>query len=470
MNTMKKITIIVLAVSLLAGCKKDFLDQKPYTGVPFGDAVKDEAAMQAALAGTYSGLRTAGFLSRAFPIINDILADNAFISTQNSGRYTAFYNVNYINSSGDAQTLFGDAYNAILRANTIINATLVASPNVSQMRGEALTIRALSYFSLIQLYAKQFTVDPAAPGVPLILAYDPNLKPGRATVQAIYDQIEKDLNEAFGLLNATKSSGFITKYVPKALLSRVYQAKGDWTKSRDAALDVITNSGFTLVAGASLGTFWSNAALRTDKVEVMFEVSEDAVNTTGLNSLSYMYAQIGYGDALATDDLYNQYTATDYRRALFLTGTRAGLTVRINNKFPNTANTADKDNVKIVRVAEVLLNLAEAYYKLNDETNAKIRLNQVAMNRDPSFTGYTSTGAALLNDILNERRKELAFEGFRYYDLQRLNRDVVRVNLNSNYQAGVPLTIPAGNFRRLLPIPQAELDANPNILPQNTGY
>jgi starch-binding outer membrane protein, SusD/RagB family len=466
---MKKIAIIILAMSLLAGCGKDFLDQKPYTGVPFDDAVKDESAMQAALAGTYSGLRTPGFLSRAFPIINDILADNAFISTQNSNRYTAFHNVNYLNTNADAQTLFGDAYNAILRANTIINATLTTTPNVSQMRGEALTIRALAYFSLIQFFAKPYTADPSAPGVPLVTKYDPNLKPARATVQVIYDQIEKDLNDAFGLLNATKNSGFITKYVPKALLSRVYQAKADWTKSRDAALEVINNSGYSLVAGSSLAAFWSNPGLRTDKVEVMFEISEDAVNTNGTNALSYMYAQIGYGDVLATDDLYNQYSATDYRRALFLTGTRAGLTVRINNKYSNTANTADKDNVKIVRVSEVLLNLAEAYYRLNDETNAKLRLNQVAMNRDPSFAGYTSTGTVLLDDILKERRKELAFEGFRYYDLQRTGRDVVRVNLNTNYQSGVPLTIPVGNFRRLLPIPQAEMDANPSMT-QNAGY
>ena len=107
--------------------------------------------------------------------------------------------------------------------------------------------------------------------------------------------------------------------------------------------------------------------------------------------------------------------------------------------------------------------------QLNDETNAKLRLNQVAMNRDPSFAGYTSTGTALLDDILKERRKELAFEGFRYYDLQRTGRDVVRVNLNTNYQSGVPLTIAVGNFRRLLPIPQAEIDANPSMT-QNAGY
>ncbi len=77
---------------------------------------------------------------------------------------------------------------------------------------------------------------------------------------------------------------------------------------------------------------------------------------------------------------------------------------------------------------------------------------------------------ALLNDILLERRKELAFEGHRYWDLARYNLNVVRVNLSGNYP-GVPLIIAATNFRRILPIPQAELDANPNIRSQqNPGY
>ncbi len=87
------------------------------------------------------------------------------------------------------------------------------------------------------------------------------------------------------------------------------------------------------------------------------------------------------------------------------------------------------------------------------------------------FAGYNSSGPTLLEDILVERRKELAFEGHRYWDLARYNRDVVRVNLTDEYPAGVPLVIQAGNFRRLLPIPQAELDANPNIRSQqNPGY
>jgi starch-binding outer membrane protein, SusD/RagB family len=77
-------------------------------------------------------------------------------------------------------------------------------------------------------------------------------------------------------------------------------------------------------------------------------------------------------------------------------------------------------------------------------------------------TPIASTGAQLFEDIITERRKELAFEGDRYLDLQRLKRDVVR---SVNYPAAAR-NIPYSNFRRVLPIPQAELDANENIRSQ----
>jgi hypothetical protein len=139
------------------------------------------------------------------------------------------------------------------------------------------------------------------------------------------------------------------------------------------------------------------------------------------------------------------------------------------NKYPNTTQ-PDKDEVKIIRMSEVFLIAAEAAYHSSDEPLARIYLNAVAGQRDPFFTGYISTGQALLDDILLERRKELAFEGHRYWDLARYNQNVVRVNLAGNY-AGYPLTIATTNFRRILPIPQIELDANPNIrTQQNPGY
>ena len=169
--------------------------------------------------------------------------------------------------------------------------------------------------------------------------------------------------------------------------------------------------------------------------------------------------------------LYDLYSNTDVRKDLFIVGSPIrGADAKVVNKFPNTGS-ADKDEMKVIRMSEVLLILAEAYARTNDEVNAKIRLNQVAQNRDPSFAGYTSTGAQLINDIIAERRKELAFEGHRYVDLARNNLAVARIDLASNYPGNVPLVLETSNFRRILPIPQGELDANPNIREQqNPGY
>ena len=100
-----------------------------------------------------------------------------------------------------------------------------------------------------------------------------------------------------------------------------------------------------------------------------------------------------------------------------------------------------------------------------DETGAKTYANYITSRR--GATAIASTGATLFEDIITERRKELAFEGDRYLDLQRLKRDITR---SSNFPPSA-LSIPYSNFRRLFPIPQAELDANPSIRgQQNTGW
>ncbi len=450
-------------------CKKSFLELSPYDQVPQGDAIIDEAGMQAAVNGLYSNLRSINLYGRSLPLYGDLIADNVFISTTNSNRFLSEYNYTYISTNANSSATWASAYTAILRANNIINAA-VTSTNSAQLKGEALTIRALMYFNLVNWFAKPYTVDPNAEGVPIVLTYNALIKPTRPKVSDVYTQIDADLAAAFSqMTNTTKNSSYVTKYVARALQARVALFKGEWANAKTIAMDVITNGGYTLTPAASLVNYWKSPAPVTNKVETIFEVTSDAVNNNGTNALSYFYDQTGYGDAIGSDDLYNKYTATDVRRGLFNTGTRAGLTVRIVNKYSNTNNAADKDDTKVIRLAEIILTLAEAYQRTGDDVNARLYLNQLAIQRDPSFTGYTSSGAQLLSDILLERRKELAFEGMRYLDLLRTNQDVMRVNINSNYVGVTPLTLPVGNFRRVFAIPQDERDANPNIS-QNTGY
>lgn len=465
---------LVYAGILLAGlasCKKEFLDLKPYNQISLDVAITNESDMQAAVNGVYAQLRDIDLFGRTLPLLGDLLADNAYISTVNSNRYLPEFTYSYINTHGNAQNTWNDGYNVILRANNVINANLPATANSNQLKGEALTLRALTYFTLVNLYAKPFTTDAAADGVPIVLQYDPKLKPARSKVSEVYTQVEKDLNDAFGLMtNTSKNSSYVTKYVAKAMLAKVLLFKGDYAGAKTAALDVVTNGGYSLTSAANLVNYWRGAAPLTTKVETVFEIAADGIDNNGTNALAYFYDPAGYGDALCADDLYNTYTATDARRGLFNTGQRpVGQTVRIVNKFPNTTNATDRDDTKILRYADVLLMLAECYARTSDEPNAIIRLNQVAQQRDPSFAGYASSGAALINDIILERRKELAFEGHRYWDLARLGRDVVRVNLNNNYPSNAPLTLAAGSAKRIWPIPQSERDANPNVT-QNAGY
>jgi len=472
-NKSKLAGLIALAsiVVALSSCKKSFLDLKPYTSVSSDVAITNESDMQAALNGAYGNMNSANLYGRSTPLFGDLVSDNVYISAINSNRYLDFFQINYTVTDVNGQGIWQSSYSTILRANNVINSSLQGNENIDQLRGEALAIRGLMYFELVKFFAKPYTVDPNALGVPLILTYDPTLKPQRNTVQEVYAQIEKDFTDAANLMTQDKSSGFFTKWAAKALLARMYQFKGEWDKALTTAEDVINNSGYSLLQLNDVLSFWQNNTDRNDKLEVLFEIVFDATNNINIDALPYFYDQNGYGDALATESLYDLYSNTDVRKDLFIVGSPIrGADVKVVNKFPNSGS-ADKDETKVIRMSEVYFIAAEAAAHQNDETAALTYLNAVATERDPGFAGYSSTGQALLDDILLERRKELAFEGHRYWDLVRNDLDVTRVDLANNYPGNVPLVLETTNFHRILPIPQGELDANPNIREQqNPGY
>ncbi|MGH2565578.1 MAG: RagB/SusD family nutrient uptake outer membrane protein, partial [Ginsengibacter sp.] len=382
---------------------------RPYSSVSSDIAISNVSDMQAAVNGAYSALKSVNLYKRTIPLFGDLVADNVYISAINSNRYLDFFQLNYTITNTNAQGIWQSAYVVILRANNVINSSLQGNADIDQLRGEALAIRALMYFELEKFFAKPYTVDPNGLGVPLVLQYDPKLKPSRNTTAEVYTQIEADLTQAISLMTKNKSSGVFTKYAAKALLSRMYLFKGDWTNALATAKDVIDNSGYSLLLLNAVIPFWQNNSARTDKKEVLFEVVFDGTDDPE-SSLPTLFDQTGYGDALAVDDFYNKFSNTDVRKSFFVVGSPTrGANAKVINKFPN-ANAADRDDMKVIRISEVYLIAAEAAYHLNNEPLALTYVNAVATQRDPNFTGYTSTGSALLNDVLLEKRKELAFE------------------------------------------------------------
>ncbi len=461
--TIKNLMLATVLLVSLASCKKSFLELNPPTSLTPEAALATEADLQVALRGAYAGLKSTALYGRSLMVIGDIMGDNTYQSTLNTNRYTLFNNYTYNVTDGDVAGLWNASYSVILRANNIINSTVAANANVNQYKGEAYAIRALAYYNLVRFFGTPYTQDPTALGVPLVTTYNADLKPGRAKVSEVYALINADLTQAYTLMTKFTNSSQFSKYAAKALQAKVYNTMGDKTNAKTAALDVITNSGFTAVTAAAHAGYWAGVSYRTDKVETLFELSFDAVANNAFDALAYIYLQSGnYGDMLCSDDLYATFAANDARKALYATGTRGGLASVFVNKYSSFSG--DHSDTKVIRMSEMYLIAAEASYPAN-EADAIKYVNEVTSRRGAA--AIASTGAALLEDIITERRKELAFEGERYHDLQRLKRDVVR---STNYPAAAR-TIAFSNFRRIMPIPQGELDANPTIkTQQNPGW
>ena len=463
---LNKISILFIFSSfILASCSKSFVERNPFGSVPTGDAITDEASMQTALNGAYAGLRSLGVYGRDWPVVGDLQADNTFIEVNNAGRYIEQYKYIFTETDEVYGEMWNAAYTVILRANKIIDANATGD-NINALKAQAYALRALMYFKLVNTYARPYTDDPSAPGVPLVLHYDPYVQPPRNTVAEVYAQIISDYNTAFENAVGYSNSVTLSKYAIEGLLAKAYLYMGDKVNAKKAAVDVINNGEFSLVDADNYHDFWKDPDIHIDAVEVMFEVDVDIIDNLGTDDLADMYAG-GYTDLYASDDLVNLYSPTDVRTSVLIPyATKAGTPAVVVYKYQNSDNTKDRDNIKVIRLSEVYLIAAEASLP-NNEDDARYYLNVIAETRDPDFSGYNSSGTELLNDIVTERRKELAFEGDRYYDLNRLKREIQRSDNDGSITG--PLTIPYDDYHRIAPIPQTETQANPNI-EQNPEY
>jgi hypothetical protein len=462
----KYIPIAAAGLLVFSSCTKSFVDKQPLASLSPTDALDSNSTLQNALYGVYAELRGTDQYGRDWPVIGDLMADNVFLEQQNSGRYiNQFANAVPI-TDGVTLSMWSNSYNGILDANNIIDAP---AANSDDIKAQAYALRALIYFKIVNIWGQPYTADSSSPGVPLVLHYNVNLLPGRASVGTVYNQIVSDLKTAIQSAPDYSSSVILSKYAAEGLLARVYMYMGDYTDALAAAQDVINNGPFTLVDSKSFAAYWANPGVQTNAVETMFEEDEDAINNNGFDDLGGIYIN-GYQDLYCSADLAALYSSTDVRGGLLIAGsTKAGPAAYLVNKYPN-AEQSDRDNPKVIRLSEVYLIAAECENRLSDDGDATTFVNAVAEARDPSFTGYTDAGATLLADIVQERRKELAFEGDRYFDLNRLGMTINRAN-NPGATLGNGITIPFPSDTRVAPIPQGEILRNATLAKQqNPGY
>ncbi len=468
------LTAALVAVLGLSGCDKE-LNLAPYNSITVDQAFATTTDFANAINGMYSGFLGAAYYGGDMIILPDLLADNLIISQR--GRLTNRAFSEYLYSGETTSGLYFAAYIPVLRANAVLE-NLEKLPDATlrpNYRGEALAVRALAHFDLLRLYGKGYLSAGADDlGIAYTTSTDATQKPSREPVKAGYDKVVADLVEAEGIISASNGVGRLNKTAVNGLLSRVYLYRGEWQKAADAAAKA-------LAVSPSVATIAELPALFKDATEngVLFKlrvVDKDAISV-GVN-----YSQssaTGIRSEYVVDyDLYQKYAKNDVRLAAGIStssfsGTPYNHIAKYLGRATGNANVVD---IKVLRTAEVVLNRAEALYKLSKDADALAELNKLRVNRYTGFdaTKATETGDDLLAAINLERRLELAFEGHRFFDLKRNNRPVARNLKFGDLADGKGITYVNGGLaindpKFQLPIPQSEINANTNIR-QNPGY
>lgn len=504
---LNKVLILVVSVLFFSACKKQ-LEVTPLSVLDESQALKTFSGVEGAITNVYSQLKAENRYGKETIVWPDVLADNG-ISTGHSGRLVG----EAANARGSHFTNWSSIYNAINNANLVLDA--IANPSgispapttsdLSNWEGQLKFLRALNYFDLV----REYSYIPGAVisgqdkgGVPLMLTgirsseLASTAKPARAPLADVYNQIYADLNTAIAKLPATSTQYPFraTQVAAQALLAKVALYNKDFVTAKTMADAVITAKGSTLRTAANYVAGWRTAINPESLFEVAFATSGESLgvnvslqsNYTSLAIPGNQASTAGWGDMGASLSLLNDLGITlanpltyriancavasrsaDVRNQLWEPGsTGRGITFIECTKYLGKNGTLYLDNVPLLRIAEMYLIRAEAQSasstaSVYNLTNAINDINTIRTNRGLAAYAGATTQAAVMDEVLLQRRLELAGEGNRFFDLKRLGKDISK----SPYYSDLLFN----DYRILPPIPASDIQLNPNLL-QNSNY
>ena len=443
---------------------------------------------------TYNALQNNGTYGRWYVFVGDLRSDIGRIQSgwTDLSNFTKFTFVSFDFEVN--REVWRHTYEAIFRANQVIAYVPGIEGNdqlTDRIVGEAKFIRALLYYNLVNFYGG---------GIPLVTEpSDPANRPMPSTTEAVYAQIEKDLTEAAAVLPASYSGndvGRATRGAALALLGKAHLQQREWSQASTILGQVISSNQYDLVANYADNFTINNENNRESVFEVQFGDRTYLPNgMRGLN-IAKMVGPCGPGfcDGRPTRWYFEQLQAS--RTVTGGNDPRLDATVYYNapgqmvynrtfqDRYPAgdpNANevffkkygdyyltgTTEQDwdsgiNFRVIRYADVLLSQAEALNEQGQTGPALLLLNRVrARVNVPAIA--TASQSELRERILLERALEFGLEGQRHFDLLRHNRfDATALARDPEFSTFAP-------GRQFLPIPQSEINLNPNIL-QNPGY
>jgi hypothetical protein len=493
----KSIYLIPLLTLAFLSCE-DFLDVQPETLTIPEVALNTENDIVTALHGAYSYLNDDGF-GMMHNVIADASTDNGKVPSDvesagtNDDRIPHAYTLD-LSRQLTAPDLWSEGYQLIAAVNNILTRLdeVEFDPTYeARVRAECLSLRALMHFSLTQVFAQDynFTSNQDHLAVPYIKTTVPGSTPARNTMAEVYAELMADVNEALSLFQTGgdvltaqgyRQGGtiyFMNYYAALGLRARMHFYSANYSNALSDANEIL-NGPYSLepvytrsprINDGEPGDFvdqWYGLAPRLESEAIFqLDVDTDDGNFANRSLIDIYTANNGNAAHAISQDLLDLYEDGDARLGWYLDEEATPALDMHVFKYPGGLGiNADAHHFPVMRLTEFVLMVAEIEARNGNEDRARSLVLDITERAGAS--AITSSGSDLIEDIITERRKELAFEGHRLYDLKRLQRGFVRQDCNLS-NGNCTVNYPSDLYA--WPIPGIELDSNPEMV-QNPGY
>jgi hypothetical protein len=475
MNYLKNIGLAVIVLTSLAACKKSFLDVPINKEVVAEDYVTDLTRSEEYLNGIFLLIARDMTSYEIYPYA-DLAADNlkvfgSFMTTHYQ------WNQNLDRPDDNRDNFWRQSYHIIRSCNfllEIIDKFRAENPvKADAIKGQAYAIRAMIHENLVKVFAQPmiFTGAGTHAGIFYDSVFAQTEQITRQPVVDVYAHIIRDYSRAIQLIPSSlkgvmpaniTAQTWVSQQAAMAMLARSYFYKGDMSQAQQTALTVI--QGATLMTGAD---YPSKLFTSKDKESLFW--SPPLETSQGSSGTSFQGGSFVEDNFLAaTADLVNlideqpndkrkqwfaKFPSGNWQVAKYPVGAVAGL------QYPPGAYYQTH-----IRTSELYLMAAECFARNGNEDSARHYLDTIRKRANNTANPTLVSGAALLDSICKERRKELCFENNRLFDLLRLGQTITRIDVVS--PAPTQLSFP--NNKAVAPIPR--IDAIQIPLNQNPGY
>jgi len=495
---MKKILYFILGAAALmnTSCsEEDVLEVNPTKKIDASSVFSSVEAVNAFRIGMYGNIAygDAKLYTTQLPLLYDIMGNDMVYGYTWYGSWNNAFNYKVGKTSSETSTVWSQCYYFQEIANTMLTKKFVGiDENVEkQYKAEARALRGMVHVDVARFYGKAYHLDKGASlAIPYVDYVDYDALPARDNMKTIYEKAIKDLTDAIPDLPEAKGSAvnYMNKNAAYVALARIYADMHEFGKARDYARLAIGDKSLLSTEEYKLGLSTDNdesiLCFYTDKdkyykyrVFTSFHDSYDGMGDDFLanSSLTELFADNDVRKAFFIYEPYyykyydgNVYNGKTYSVSTLLGAAEAsnGRGYYTSGKFPrkdvvmgSSRGSTGLGDYNAMRTSEMVLLIAECDAILGDNnTEAQDLLFDIESRSLPTAVKSTAVGSALVDLIRLETRKEMWGEGHALRYIKRWGIDLVRDGSQPEHN-----TIPAGDARYQWPVPERELNANPNL-------